>query len=193
MANKNSGKRKTSTPDREAAVDGSGESLDQVRDILFGGQMRAVDARLERLEGRLMREIDGLRKDAGSQTDTLDKFVKKELESLAGKLEAERAKRSTDLKAMAADLRDATKSLEGRLTALENSTDKADAELRDQIMTQAAAAAQQMKQLSSDLTVEFRQETDELRSEKADTASLVALFSDMALRLTDELPGSDHT
>lgn len=188
MATRNSGKRKD--PEPTASPDGTHESLDQVRDILFGGQMRAVDARLERLETRLMREIDGLRKDTGTQTDNFEKLVKKEFESLTGKLESERHKRSTDLKALSAEIRDAVKDLEGRLTALDKATDKADAELRDQIMAQATAAAQQLKELSDTLSAEFRRETHELRSEKADTASLVALFSDMALRLTDELPGA---
>ena len=36
-----------------AAGDGTPESLDKVRDILFGGQMRMVDSRLRGLEERL--------------------------------------------------------------------------------------------------------------------------------------------
>ena len=39
------------------------ESLDQVRDILFGGQMRMVDARLRSLEERIVLEQTTLRND----------------------------------------------------------------------------------------------------------------------------------
>ena len=41
------------------------ESLDKVRDILFGGQMRAVDGRLQALEEHLLHEQTQLRADLG--------------------------------------------------------------------------------------------------------------------------------
>ena len=40
------------------------ESLDKVRDILFGGQMRAVESRLQGLEERLMLEQASMRTDS---------------------------------------------------------------------------------------------------------------------------------
>ena len=43
------------------------ESLDQVRDILFGGQMRMVDARLSGLEESIALEQANLRNDLGRQ------------------------------------------------------------------------------------------------------------------------------
>lgn len=39
----------------------SPESLDKVRDILFGSQMRAVDQRLEQIEKRMLSELADLR------------------------------------------------------------------------------------------------------------------------------------
>ncbi len=48
------------------------ESLDKVRDILFGGQMRAVESRLQGMEERLRQEHEALRSDFNKQTESLD-------------------------------------------------------------------------------------------------------------------------
>src|SRR6476661_4758028 len=52
------------------------ESLDKVRDILFGGQMRAVESRLQGLEERLMREQASMRADFANQLAEVDASAK---------------------------------------------------------------------------------------------------------------------
>ena len=48
-------KRAATTPvNGSAPADPAPESLDKVRDILFGGQMRAVESRLQAAETRLL-------------------------------------------------------------------------------------------------------------------------------------------
>ena len=75
------------------------ESLDQVRDILFGGQMRMVDARLHSLEERIVLEQATLRADLGRRIAELEEASRKEFASHAERLTAERNKRAEDLKA----------------------------------------------------------------------------------------------
>ena len=50
------------------AAEAQPESLDKVRDILFGGQMRAVETRLQGLEERLRREHEALKSDFASRS-----------------------------------------------------------------------------------------------------------------------------
>jgi hypothetical protein len=52
--------------------DSAPESLDKVRDILFGGQMRAVESRLQGLEERIMREQAAIRADLTKQLAEVD-------------------------------------------------------------------------------------------------------------------------
>ena len=73
------------------------ESLDKVRDILFGGQMRAVDGRLQALEERLLHEQAQMRADLGKQIAGIEAEARRELQALAEQLGAERAKRGEEL------------------------------------------------------------------------------------------------
>ena len=95
------------------------ESLDQVRDILFGGQMRMVDARLSGLEERLVQEQVALRNELTRKLEEVEGATRKELLALADRLSAERAKRAEDLKALGAEFKEAVKNLERRHQKLE--------------------------------------------------------------------------
>lgn len=165
-------------------VEAQPESLDKVRDILFGGQMRAVESRLQGLEERLRREQDTLRTDLGKQLGELDSFARHEFQALAERLAAERAKRTEELKSLAAELKEALRALEKRHAKLEDSTSMADAGLRDQLLLQAKAASAEVAKLSERITAELNRSHHELKSTKTDSATLAGLFTDLASRLS---------
>ena len=54
----------------------TGASIDKVRDILFGGQMRDVERRFARLEERLVKETTDLRDDVRKRLDTLERYMR---------------------------------------------------------------------------------------------------------------------
>ena len=159
------------------------ESLDKVRDILFGGQMRAVESRLQGLESRLLQAQDSLRSEFTRQIDTLDGTVQKEVQSLADRLTAERAKRTEELKALAAELKEALSALEQRHLRLEANSGMADAELREGILQHSKAVAEDIGRLSERLTGELNRSVADLKADKASLSSLSALFSDLSARL----------
>jgi chromosome segregation ATPase len=181
--------RKTKDPERDAAAatPNGPENLDTVRDILFGGHMRAVEGRLARMEERINREQAAMRADLEKALHGLDQFARKELEALGEKLKAERAKRTDELKALCAELRDSLKSLDRRLAQLDEATGRADADLRSQLLEQQREAATDLKRLGDSLTDELRKVEGTLRAEKADISSLLAIFSDVAVKLSEEM------
>ena len=61
------------------------ESLDKVRDILFGHQMREVDRRFARLEERILKETRDLKDDLKRRLDALEAYTNKEADELATK------------------------------------------------------------------------------------------------------------
>jgi hypothetical protein len=189
MTTTNSPRKKVARPSRPdtAVADDTPENLDKVRDILFGGQMRAVDQRLAALEERMHREVATLQADIDKRLVALESYVKKELELLAEKLKAEQSKRSEDLKALGSDLKEGLKSVERRLAKLDDTSSKADADLRTAILEQTKNTTQQLQQLSESASADLQRAVLELRGEKLDTASLVQLFSDMAVHLTEDL------
>ena len=165
-------------------VDEQPESLDQVRDILFGGQMRMVDARLRGLEERIVLEQTNLRNDLGRQLAELEESSKKEFAAHAERLSAERAKRAEDLKALTAEFKEAFKNLERRHLKFEEATSQADAEVRDQLMKQSAAFSAELTRTAERLTSELDRAASALRADKVDITSLAGTLTEMATRLT---------
>lgn len=163
------------------------ENLDKVRDILFGGHMRAVEGRLARMEERLARDQEVMRAGLEKTLNGLEAFTRKELEAIGEKLKVERTKRADDLKALGSELKESLKSLDKRLAQLDQATSSADADLRSQLLEQRREAAAERKQLGDALTDEIRKAEQSLRAEKADISSLLAIFSDVAVKLSEEM------
>jgi len=161
------------------------ESLDQVRDILFGGQMRMVENRLKGLEERLLRESQGVRSELTKRITDLEGSVRKEFDGLNERVQTERAKRAEELKALGADLKEAIKSLEKRHGKLEEAASLADAELRDQILAHSAAMSAELLQLGSRLSADLDQAVAKLDGDKLDTARLAGLIGQLAVELGD--------
>ncbi|MGH7516164.1 MAG: hypothetical protein ACREOC_01660 [Gemmatimonadales bacterium] len=159
------------------------ESLDKVRDILFGGQMRAVETRIKGLEDRLLREQQVLRTELGRQVGELEAFARKELQDLLERIAAERSKRVEELKSLGTELREAIRGIERRHVKLEEAANLADAGLRDQLLLQAKATSADLGKLENRLTAELSRSHQELKSTKTDTAALATLFTDLASRL----------
>jgi DNA anti-recombination protein RmuC len=162
------------------------DSIDKVRDILFGGQMRAVESRLQGLEERIMREQATMRTDFTKHLADVDANAKREAQALGERLAAERAKRAEDLKTLSSELKEVLRSLEKRHVKLEELTGMADAEIRDNIMQQSRALTTEIERLSQRVTADMNREVTALRTDKADVAAIVSVFSDMATRLSGE-------
>jgi DNA anti-recombination protein RmuC len=163
--------------------DSAPESLDKVRDILFGGQMRAVESRLQGLEERLMREQASMRADFANQLAELDASARHEAEVLGERIVAERTKRTDELKALSAELKETLRALEKRHVKLEELSGMADAEIRDQIMQQSRAITAEIERLSQRVSSDLNREVTALRTDKTDVSAIVSVFSEMATRL----------
>jgi chromosome segregation ATPase len=173
-------------PDDAAAV--PPESLDQVRDILFGGQMRMVDARLRGLEERIAAEHEELRNDLSRKIAELDEASQREFAAHAERLAAERAKRADELKALSAEMKEALKNLERRHLKFEEATSQADAEVRDQLMKQGALLSAELARTAERLTGELDRAASALSADKVDRAALGGFLTDMAARITGGPP-----
>jgi len=166
--------------------DATPESLDKVRDILFGGQMRAVESRLQGLEERIMREQAAMRSDFNKRLADVDTTAKRDVQTLNDRLTAERTKRAEDLKALSAELKEVLRSLEKRHVKLEELSGLADAEIRDHILQQSRAIGAEIERLSQRVSADLAREVASLRNDKTDVSALVGVFADMATRLAGE-------
>jgi hypothetical protein len=72
-------------------------SLDQVRDILFGEQTRALETRLNALDERVSKELESLRNVMLDKLESLETSMKKRNTSLERDLESKIGSVETDL------------------------------------------------------------------------------------------------
>lgn len=166
------------------APEAAPESLDQVRDILFGGQMRMVDARLQGLEARMQQEQASLRAEFTRELADIDSTMKQGIAQLNDQLTAERTRRGEDLKTLSADMKELVKGLERRHQALEEAASQADAELRDHLVRQSAAQSADLARTAERLSSQLDAVSTKLQSEKLDTSALSAGLTDFVGRLT---------
>ena len=173
----------TEPADVATPADTPPESLDKVRDILFGGQMRAVEARIQGMDERLRQEQDTMHAKLGWQIAELESSIRGALQSLDDRLTAERIRRGEEIAALGADLRDALLSLANRHSRLEETTGAADADMRDMLLQHSTAVAGEIERLSQRLTSELQREVTGLRADKLDIAAMADVFSDIVDRL----------
>ena len=64
-------------------------SVDKIRDILFGNQMRDFDRRFSHMEERLIKSTQDLRDETHKRLEALELFFKKELDALKARLKSE--------------------------------------------------------------------------------------------------------
>ena len=175
-------------PANGTPADGTAESIDQVRDLLFGGQMRMVDSRIQSLDDRLAHETSALRAEFERQIGDLDGSIKKEFARHAERLAAERTKRVEDLKNLNAELRESLKALERRHQSLEETAGIADAELRDHLVKQSATFSAELSRTSERISSELDRITTALQAEKLDSAALAAGLTELAGKLSGGAP-----
>lgn len=181
---------KTKPVSEKPATRAAEGNVDQIRDILFGGQMRDYERRFEELEERLKRDAERMRADMSKRFDGIEAMLKDQADrslSLHKRLEAE-------LKSSVESLSNTQEKLGKALRAEALETDeKNDTQLsilRDRLHKVANETAESMRQTHDQLSVTIERVGANLRDEKVARDELAGFFSEMALRLTRqfELP-----
>jgi DNA repair exonuclease SbcCD ATPase subunit len=177
-------------PEEKSAVNGElreGANVDKIRDILFGSNMREYEKRFTRLEEKLTKSSDALRADLKKRFDSLETYVRDEMEALNQRLKTEKSERSEGLKELTREARDNAKTLEKKLSALEEQQSSAQGDLRSRILDQSKSLNSQIQKTKEELESALENEAEALRTDKTDRAMLADLFTELSMRLKDEL------
>ena len=164
-----------------------GASIDKVRDILFGVQMREYDKRFGRLEERLVKETADLKDDVRKRMAALEQFVKQEVDALGERLSAEHGERVDEARDLGQQLREASRAFEKKTAAMDDQSARAQRDLRQQLLEQHQRLTEEIQQRHHEVLEALSRDAAELRDEKADRAALASLFTEMALRLGNQL------
>ena len=173
----------------EAGTDGGspGGNIDQIRDIIFGTQMRDYDRRFAQLEERLLKDSADLREELGRRYSALEDYIRREIDAVGERLLAEQRTRTAALQELGGGLEQLNRTADRRLSELGEEVARGQRELRADLSRQATSLTEDLQRRSTELSGSLKRESDELHTRKVDRAALGALFAEVAARLADEL------
>jgi exonuclease VII large subunit len=167
-------------------------NVDQIRDILFGGQMRDYERRFQELGQRLEAEMARLRESQDKRLAQVDKRVDEQLEKLSRQLRQEIADRNQAVDDLESRMQQAARTARAEVNkamdGLGSEIGAVDERLRDALAELASALDARASEAASSLS----RTGAELREEKVGRDDLSALLTELALRLKGdfELPSN---
>ena len=172
------------------ALAAGGGNLEKIREILFGAQVHDFEKRFTRLEEKLLKETADSRAETKKRFDSMEAFIRKEIESLVERVKTEQGERSDAVKEISRDLRETAKTLEKKLAQLDEQATKGQRELRQQILDQSKSLTDEIRNRVKESAVLLTRELKELRSDKTDRSALAGLFTEAAMRLSGDMKPS---
>lgn len=168
-----------------------GGNIENIRDILFGSQMRQYERRFQRLEEHVAKESADVRNEVKRRLDGLETFVKQELKALGDRVTAERDERATAVAELGQRLADLASDGKGRTTRLEESLTQAIGELRQSLLEQGKSLSDEVRSTSESLSGRMGSGFDALRVDKVDRGELGSLLTEVAVRLSEGADGPE--
>src|SRR5262249_19744954 len=123
--------------DSEQAIEATQASLDRVRDILFGAQIREQDQRRQEFEGELEKQLSIFGEESRKRLDALEGFVKRQIASVLENLKTESQQRAEALQAITQQLKQTATLIERRITAVDEQHSNAERALRTELQDQS--------------------------------------------------------
>ena len=160
---------------RNPAADGDADrNVDQIRDILFGGQMRDYERRFQEFGQRLEAEMTRLRESQDKRLAQMDKRIDTELEKLSRQIRQELTDRTRADDDLETRVQQAARTARGEINngSLDERLRDALAELGSALDARASEAASSLSRTNA-----------ELRSEKVGREDLAAMLTELGLRL----------
>lgn len=161
-------------------------NLDKIRDILFGAQAREHDRRFAQLEQHLIREATDLRDDLKRRFESLELYIKKEVDTLTNRLTKEQEVRGESVTKLAQELAQLATTLNNKARELESQSAQSQTHLMQQLTERTTELANDVRARQAETTSAFNQAVHDLRAEKTDRSALAAILMEAAKRLSND-------
>ena len=184
--------RLKSNPGARAAIKGPSTgteiadagSVDKIRDILFGNQIRDFDRRFSQMEDRLAKATLDLRDETQKRIEALELFFKKELESLKHRIKSESDERADGDSRLNDEMKSTASTLKKGIAQVEEKLSESATELRQQILEQSKSLTAEIQSKSEQASESLRSSTNALDDAKIDRSALAEYFIEMAMHLS---------
>ncbi|MDR1359388.1 MAG: hypothetical protein LBJ82_00255 [Deltaproteobacteria bacterium] len=175
----------------------AGAPMEQVRELLFGAQLKDVDTRFQRLEERFLREISDAQESLKTRLDSLENFMKSETVSLLHRLQEEQAERESVIRdeqreradsiaKLAKELAVANDSFERRNAKLSGTLDATERELRNLLMSESGSLSAKIEERYQDALNVLANTAAQIRHDMVYRSALSGMFTDLAVKLSGQ-------
>lgn len=168
-----------------SAEAGEAGSMEKIRDILFGNQVRDFERRFARMEEHLSKSAADLRDEVNKRLEALERFFKEELETLKVRIKNEAEKRSDAEKRLGDDLKGASTALSKAIQQAEEKSSERATELRQQILQQSKELIGEIQAKHEQAGRTIAQVAERLDESKINRGTLAEYLVDIAMRLSD--------
>jgi hypothetical protein len=162
------------------------DSVDRIRDILFGAQVRQYEQKFSLMEETIKSEIANIQDATRKAIETLENYTKKQIESLSAQIKKEQAERTDSFSDLSKNLDNANRNLDKKITNLDEKTNADNHDLHEQILQQSKTILKDIQQKHDEINAALKKAVEELRKDKTDRIALGNLLNEMGLRLKDE-------
>jgi hypothetical protein len=178
-----------------AAVAGMADSgsVDKIRDILFGNQMRDFERRFSQMEEQLVKATHDLRDEANKRLESLEHYFEKELDALKARLKTESDERTNGDKSLDDAVKNAANTLKKNIAQVEERLSDQASEFRQQLLEQSKTLSSEIQSKNEKSAAELNARAGALDEAKIDRSSMAEYLIEMAMRLSDHPTDSPAT
>jgi len=172
-------------------------AMNQVRDLLFGTQLRDIETRFQRHDARFQREINDAKEALRVRLDSLENFMKSETASLMHRINTVTTERDAALKAEQRERIEAFNKLAGTITATENAferriaalsstLDNAELEIRKLMQSETNSLNNKIDEKYTAVLNIISETASQVRTDMVYRSTLSNMFTEMAVKLSNQ-------
>ncbi len=156
------------------------DNVDQIREILFGNQIRAVDERFQAVEKRMSKESENLRKTLEKRILELENLLGQFRDNTGDQLSRESAERDAGINEVSKSLAAFRLDAENQLAEMQSDFNNEIKQVRKELLVAQETLMDGLASLQSAQT----ERSDLLDKSKIDRGELAGFLSDIAERLS---------
>jgi hypothetical protein len=169
---------------------GDDNSVDKIREILFGNHKREFSRRMGELEESIQKELEAVRHEHRQRHEALETYIRREIDALADQVLSEQRQRAEQIRELTEEVEKIRKALEKRMDQLDEDARKTAKDSRQQLLEQTKTLSAEIQRKSEAAAARFAAAQQNLREDMVDRSSLGALFTRMGMQLASEVTGA---
>lgn len=185
------------SPDNGSPGAAAAGSIDQIRDIIFGSQMKAYERRFHLLEEHSRQRIEELHAEVGRRLEAIEALTRREFDAHDERLKNEQSSRGDAVQALSHQIGEAVRELSGSIASQAEKQANATQDLLRQLSDLSQRLSEEIQRTHAESSQRLDQSVRQLDDSKVARRALAELLLDMAARLSGEPaaphdPGTDH-